>query len=138
MRVGLPLVDIQAKECQCICHCLTCRKLTGSTFVAGIMVPVTQIKANTESYKTSSTTHEVGMHMQFYGCPDCPSTLYKTADALGDAAIVFGGNLDGKDDLASECKPTAELWTKYRVPWLKPIDGCDQLEGFPPEMGPRN
>lgn len=70
--------------------------------------------------------------MQFYGCDSCPSTLYKTGDGFAGMKIVLGGTLDGNDGIAKEGRPDAELWVKYRVPWLSPLDGCQQFEEFPP------
>lgn len=70
--------------------------------------------------------------MQFYGCDSCPSTLYKTAEGFDGFKIVLAGTLNSVDSLATEGKPDAELWVKYRVPWLAPLPGCQQFEGFPP------
>lgn len=73
------------------------------------------------------------MGITFYGCDSCPSLLYKTADGFPGAVIVFAGTLDGDESIETEGKPTGELWTKYRVPWLSALEGCAQFEEFPPQ-----
>lgn len=37
------------------------------------------------------------------------------------------------DDLKDkqECKPSLEIYTKERLEWLKPVEGCMQFEGMP-------
>ena len=37
------------------------------------------------------------------------------------------------DDLKGmqDCKPSLEIYTKERLEWLKPIEGCMQFEGMP-------
>ncbi|KAK5074614.1 hypothetical protein LTR70_010120 [Exophiala xenobiotica] len=117
---------------KCICHCLTCRKLTGSTYATALLMPEDSLKTNANPPLVTNAAHQVGMKMQFHGCDSCPSTLYKTAAGFPGVKIVFAGTLDGKDDIATEGKPGGELWVKYRVPWLKPLEGCQQFEEFPP------
>ena len=106
--------------------------MSGSTFLTALLIPEQNLKINVEPAHVSDATHEVGMKMRFYSCDSCPSTLYKTADGFPGLKIVFAGTLDGEDSIAKEGKPEGELWVKHRVPWLSPIEDCQQFEGFPP------
>lgn len=117
---------------QVICHCLTCRKLTGSPYLACCLVPDDAVKVNVAPPQVTEATHEVGMKLQFYGCDNCPTTIYKKADGMAGFKIVFAGTLDGKDAIETEGKPEAGIWVKYRAPWLSPIAGCEQFEEFAP------
>ena len=48
-----------------------------------------------------------------------------------NAGTVGQTALEGPDTKMEELKPTIEIWTKYRLPWLKPLDGLKQFEGWP-------
>lgn len=111
---------------------MTCRKLSGSAFAIAILVPEDDLKVNMDPPHVTDAVHEAGLKMQFHGCDKCPSTLYKTAEGFAGFKIVLGGTLNSVDSLATEGKPDSELWVKYRVPWLAPLEGCAQFEGFPP------
>jgi hypothetical protein len=69
--------------------------------------------------------------MAFFGCQKCPSTLYKTAPAgFPNTLVVFAGCLDDDDDDQEAAAPQAELWVKYRLPWIEPIPGAKQCREF--------
>ena len=98
------------------------------------MIPEDNIKTAQAPSKSTNATHEVGMNMTIHGCDGCPSSVYKTADGFPGVAFVFAGTLDGKNSIAEEGKPSIEMWTKYRVPWLAPLNGCAQFDEFPPKQ----
>jgi len=104
-----------------LCHCLLCRKLTGSSFLTGftlsdpeqsspastnghseITAPKTTFEWQSKSdssLKVSTGLQESGLTMTFYGCSKCPSTLYKTCkEGFPGIMILLAGSLDGKND----------------------------------------
>ncbi|KAI1608061.1 Mss4-like protein [Exophiala viscosa] len=132
-----------------ICHCLTCRKVTGSAYATAFLLPdpdavsaspaatpepkFTDFKLQSKTdtpLKQSAGVHEVGLDMTFYGCSKCPSTLFKRANGpfLG-VLILFGGCLDSSD-LEELGVPQAELWVKYRLPWIKELERAKQCQEF--------
>ena len=116
---------------QALCHCLTCRKATGSTNSICVLVPDDAFKFTAGSPKTTTTTHETGMQLKLYSCGDCCSTLCKEAhaDAFKGLTIVFAGTLDEQDAL-DKVKPGGELWVKYRASWLNEVQGAGQMQTF--------
>ena len=42
---------------------------------------------------------------------------------------MFVGCLDGAEGLEG-IKPEAEMWTKYRVGWMRGLEGARQCVGF--------
>lgn len=100
-----------------LCHCTTCRKLTGSTFSA---------TANWHSaefhYAGAVQTYE---HRQF--CPTCGSRLFYLFD---EGVEIFLGTLD---EAPYDIKPKLEVWTIRREHWLPPIAGTVQSEQNPPK-----
>lgn len=134
---------------QALCHCLTCRKLSGSGYTTCFLVPdpdsspeaasnfKLESKTNTP-LRESSAVHEIGLKIDFFGCAKCPSMIYKTApDGFPGVLILFAGSLDGGEgDLRAKGgaealgSPQAELWVKYRLPWLREVDGAKQCQQF--------
>lgn len=88
--------------------------------------------------RQTSTVHETGMGINFFGCAKCPSTLYKKApDGFPGVLVVFAGCLDGGEgDLRAKGgaeelgDPEAELWVKHRLPWVTELKGAKQCQEF--------
>jgi hypothetical protein len=77
------------------------------------------------------------MELELNFCVDCGSLLCKEpqGEANQGATIVFAGTLDEADGNAQALvletmKPQAELWIKYRVSWVNPIEGAAQFQEF--------
>src|SRR5690348_283930 len=87
-----------------LCHCLDCRKHTGSLFHASAIFPADAVttEGETRDYR--------GRHF----CPDCGSSVFGRS---GDDLEVSLGALDARDQMA----PTYELWTVRRESWLPPF-----------------
>jgi hypothetical protein len=136
---------------QVICHCLTCRKLTGSAYATAFMIPDPAAASETpppgSSFQLASKTnskpretsgvHESGLEMHFYGCEKCPSTLYKRLPTgFPGVLILLAGHLDGAGEPRAEGgleawgAPQAELWVKYRLPWVQEVKGAKQCQAF--------
>ena len=84
-----------------LCHCLDCRKHTGSLFHALAMFPqdAVTVEGQTRAFR--------GRHF----CPECGSSVFGCSD---DEIEIALGALDAIDQL----KPTYELWTIRREGWL--------------------
>ncbi|KAK3637389.1 hypothetical protein LTR56_008719 [Elasticomyces elasticus] len=115
-----------------ICHCLDCRKLTASAFSTAFLVPSTNFAFSEGSpVKTTTLKHHVeGMTLTPHFCGNCGSFICKTVDddRFRGCHIVMAGTLDAENDHVA--KPEMELWTKYRLDWVKPLDGVRQCVGF--------
>lgn len=87
-----------------LCHCLDCRKHSGSLFQVSAIFPQGAVLIEGE-------THEyAGRHF----CPRCGSSAFSRT---GDEIEVSLGSLDAPDQL----RPTYELWTVRRESWLPPF-----------------
>ena len=87
-----------------LCHCLDCRKHTGSLFHASAIFPA---EAVTVSGETRS-------HAGREFCPTCGSSVLGRS---GDEVEVSLGAFDAPDRFM----PTYELWTVRREAWLPPF-----------------
>ena len=84
-----------------LCHCLDCRKHTGSLFHALAMFPQDAVTVE------GSTREFRGRHF----CPTCGSSVFGRSE---DEIEIALGALDAPDQLT----PTYELWTIRREGWL--------------------
>jgi hypothetical protein len=91
-----------------LCHCHTCRKLTGSAFSA-------TANWRAEQFQMSG---EIRTFEKRSFCPVCGSRLFYM---LADGVEVFLGTLD---DAPNAIIPMVEVWTVRREPWLAPVNGA--------------
>jgi hypothetical protein len=94
-----------------LCHCLDCRKYSGSLFHASAVFPETAVTVEGE------TRHFGDRHF----CPGCGASLFGHSAGEIDVSL---GVLDAPNQL----KPTYELWTIRREAWLPPFPGMRLYE----------
>lgn len=90
-----------------LCHCTTCRKLSGAPFVATANWHAAQ-------FEMSGT---LATYERRSFCPACGARLFFLFDG---GVEVFLGTLDQAPNGIS---PVIEVWTSRREPWLPPIPG---------------
>ena len=74
-----------------VCHCLDCKRRSGSAFAAQARFPAENVTI-TGTSKIWSRVSEEGSGADFHFCPDCGSTVYYHARPHRDlvaVAIVF-------------------------------------------------
>jgi len=96
-----------------VCHCTTCRKETGSVFMAFAVWPKSQFTV------TGETRPWENRHF----CPKCGSRLFEVSDRDPEVEIKLGALDAGPSDLA----PTYETWIKRRESWLAPVPNTGQF-----------
>ncbi|KQV87608.1 GFA family protein [Pelomonas sp. Root1237] len=95
-----------------ICHCMDCRKESGSAFTFYAVWPAGQFE------------HQ-GDTAEFRGqrfCPRCGSRLFSLDDQ--EAEIKLGILSQAPTPLV----PSYELWVKRREPWLQAVPGAEQFD----------
>lgn len=91
-----------------LCHCLTCRKISGSAFNAFAVFPADQVTVSGESHGWEASP---GSPRDRF-CPRCGSQVFQWDG--GDEIELKLGAFD-RTDLFT---PTYETWTKRRESWL--------------------
>jgi hypothetical protein len=91
-----------------ICHCLTCRKLHASPFSFYAVFPREAVAIQGEFLTFASSEHG-----RRYSCPVCGSQVYSHY-SRPDEIYVYPGSFDEPP----LWRPTYELWTIRREPWL--------------------
>lgn len=87
-----------------ICHCLDCRKHSGSLFQTFAIFPADAV----------TITGETREYATRHFCPRCGSSVFSRS---GDEIELHLGALDATDQFT----PTYELWTVRREAWLPPF-----------------
>ncbi|WP_116090687.1 GFA family protein [Sphingomonas crusticola] len=95
-----------------LCHCLDCRKHTGSLFHASAIFPedAVTIQGETRDYLGRSF------------CLRCGSSVFQRD---GDEIEISIGALDTPNQLM----PSYELWTRRREAWLPPFPLANHYDG---------
>jgi hypothetical protein len=121
-----------------LCHCLPCRKISGSAFTTNLSVPGTNFTflVGTEKLKSFAVKHPSGITFTIHFCETCATKIYKEGDSDGlkGVFIVQAGTLDLADGEKGmgikDVKVGAELWIKNRVGWLEERKGAMQCQEF--------
>ncbi|KAI1078841.1 Mss4-like protein [Whalleya microplaca] len=108
-----------------LCHCIDCRKITGSTYSTNVIVPGEGFKLLSGSPKTFTKTGDTGNDITSHFCGDCGSTLFRTGPSFGTTKVVKAGILDDPKGLDG-AKPGAELFVDSRVNWVPQVPGTVQ------------
>lgn len=95
-----------------LCHCLDCRKVSGSVFTAYAIWP-------RDAFEGSG---EMGAYAGRSFCPTCGSRI---ASLTQDEAEIMIGSLD---DAPSGFVPEYELWTGRREGWLHALPWAKQFD----------
>ncbi|KAJ5403744.1 hypothetical protein N7509_003615 [Penicillium cosmopolitanum] len=116
---GSPITNI-------ICHCDTCRKITGSVFMANsAYTRETFSKSTTISPPDSRNT----IHRHF--CSNCGSPVYTTSTGTPgyeNMLTVTAGTMDIGNN---SWKPSLEVFCMRRRGFLNPFEGTDKHEKSP-------
>ncbi|KAF2155085.1 hypothetical protein K461DRAFT_276272 [Myriangium duriaei CBS 260.36] len=120
-------LDIKAKA---LCHCVDCRKITGSTYSTNYIIPQSDFKFTKGTPKTYSKTADSGNEITNYFCGDCGSLIFRKGATFGDNQVLKVGTLDDHDAL-DKAKPDVELYAGERVAWVEKTAGTSDKPGMP-------
>jgi len=104
-----------------LCHCSQCRRETGSAMPAFVTWPRDKL----EILKGTPAGFRVSNFATRQFCRDCGSPLFWR----GDTITLFLGSLD---DAEAMPKPTYQLWTERRIPWVPEMPEITQHRQEPP------
>ena len=112
-----------------LCHCLDCRKISGSTYSTNAVFPLDGFKFTSGTPKEHFKVADGGNGITSHFCGDCGSMMTRRGPSFPGLVIIKAGTLDDKNAL-SEFKPVTELFAKHRVDWVPEIPGAQQKEGM--------
>ncbi|KAF8860955.1 hypothetical protein BDZ45DRAFT_724240 [Acephala macrosclerotiorum] len=115
-----------------LCHCLSCKKSSGSAFQANGFYEKAQLKilSGEEQIKTyADTSPDAGGIVYRVFCSMCGSRLWNLNPKYKDALIVNPGVLDLGEEGWKEWKPESEFYCKRKGDWLADL-GTEKEKRF--------
>ena len=109
-----------------VCHCLSCKKRSGSAFAAQARWPTAQVSIDGQS-KTFVNVADSGNEATFHFCPNCGSDVYyvidgKFDDKFNDLLAIPVGAFDDPYFL----KPEYSVWEERKHDWVEIVG--DEVE----------
>ena len=96
-----------------MCHCLACKRRTGSAFGIQARFLASGVHV-TGRYIDYIRTSDDGEQRTFHFCPDCGATVFYTLDGVPDlVAVPIGAFAD-----PTFPPPTVSVYESRRNPWL--------------------
>ena len=97
-----------------VCHCLACKKRSGSAFAVQARFPADQVTITGES---SDYVHiaDSGNAASFHFCPTCGTTLWYQSRPIADAIAIPLGNFDDPRAFT----PHFSVWESRKLDWLE-------------------
>ncbi|KAH7173144.1 Mss4-like protein [Fusarium flagelliforme] len=107
-----------------LCHCLDCRKTSGSTHGLNWVVPGDLVQLKGPS-KTFTKLSKAGNPVTNTFCPTCGTTMFRYGPAAPGIKFVKAGIFDDPELLAT-IKPQGEIFVSRRPVWMSSIEGASQ------------
>ena len=98
-----------------VCHCLHCKKRSGSAFAVQARWPAAQVTIEGHS-KAHVHTADSGNPITFHFCPDCGSDVHYEIDGKFDGLVAIPlGAFDDPNSLT----PRFSVWEKRKCVWVE-------------------
>jgi hypothetical protein len=98
-----------------VCHCLDCKKRSGSAFAVQARWPVDQFKTDGES-RTWSHHADSGNRISHHFCPDCGSSLHYIIEGKFDGLVAIP--LGAFED-PFFVSPKFSVWEERKCDWVE-------------------
>ena len=110
-----------------VCHCLDCKKASGGEAATFFAVPENDFTLTSGQTKPFPYVANSGKKLERNFCPECGARVY-TSNLEGFPGLIFVqlGSLDDPTGI----EPKMEMFTRRRLPWVKPLD-LPQFENMP-------
>ncbi|KAK7186653.1 hypothetical protein DPSP01_001009 [Paraphaeosphaeria sporulosa] len=113
-----------------LCHCDTCKSLSGSTFTLNQIIPKAALNITKGESDLGKYTYygESGKGVHCYFCKNCTSHVYHHQEVMGPDTIVLRTGL--LTEGIKNFEPKAEIFGKAKLPWEKEV--ATTFETLPP------
>ena len=134
--------DVHEGGCQCgavryrvegepiavgICHCRECQRQSGSAFGMSFIVRKEAFSLSSGQVKTFTRSSESGRPVVCAFCPECGTRIYHDIRWLDGVLNIKPGTFDDTSFL----RPTGQVWTARKQPWLE-LPDIRSFAGQPP------
>jgi hypothetical protein len=107
-----------------VCHCLDCKKRSGSAFAVQARWPVDQVVVEGQS-RSFVKTADSGNRITFHFCPDCGSDVHYEIEGKFDGLIAIP--LGAFDD-PYFAMPAYSVWEKRKHDWVDVLGEVEHLD----------
>ncbi|KAI8935434.1 hypothetical protein NX059_008011 [Plenodomus lindquistii] len=116
-------------EASILCHCLDCRKISGSTYSTNSLFSADGFKVTKGAAKQHTVKADGGNEITSNFCGDCGSTMWREGATFPGKRIVKTGTLDDTS-IIDKMKVDAELYAPTRPKWVAAQEGASQAKGM--------
>ena len=99
-----------------LCHCLDCKRRSGSAFAWTASYPANRIEVSGE-YRTWERSSDEGRWARFHFCGTCGTIVWYEIEARPNMISIPAGTFADPDFPA----PDIEVYEDRRCPWLGPL-----------------
>ena len=110
-----------------ICHCTDCQQQSGSAFGMSLIVPQAAFRVTLGEPRSFTKQADSGNETKCFFCGDCGVRIYHSPSAMGTTYNVKPGTLDERSWL----RPSVEVWTSSKQPWVAVPEGLRAFETQP-------
>ena len=107
------------------CHCLNCKKRSGSAFAVQARWPAEQVSFHGRE-KTWEQVADSGNRVTYHFCPDCGSDVHYEIDGKFDGLVAIP--LGAFDD-PYFAAPAFSVWEERKNDWVEISGDCVQHSG---------
>lgn len=106
-----------------VCHCLNCKKRSGSAFAVQARWPAAQVEIDGRS-KSFEKVADSGNRATFHFCPDCGSDVYYVIDGKFDGLIAIPV---GAFDDPYFATPDYSVWEQRKHAWVEILGNMEHI-----------
>lgn len=107
-----------------VCHCLDCKKRSGSAFAVQARWPAEQVRIEGLS-KSWVNTADSGNKITFHFCPDCGSDVHYEINGKFDGLIAIPLGAFGDPYFAA---PSFSVWEQRKHDWVDVLGEVEHLD----------
>ncbi|KAK5017024.1 Mss4-like protein [Cryomyces antarcticus] len=113
-----------------LCHCDTCKILSGSAYTLNQIVPKDTLSFSKggDSLKHYTYQGESGKDVNCYYCPNCTSHIYHHQTVMGPDTVIVRTAL--LPQAVKDFQPSAEIFGRAKMSWEKEV--AQTFDTLPP------
>ncbi|KAH8653577.1 Mss4-like protein [Xylariales sp. PMI_506] len=119
-----------------LCHCITCKKITGSAFGSSAVFKDDQVTLTPSSPEVLRLYEDInsvsGKVNNLWFCGKCGSPVRTASSGFKGFVVVPIGILDGDNE---DLKPRSEFFCIRKASWLGSVESSAQFDALPQQPG---
>ncbi|RSL71777.1 hypothetical protein CEP53_001335 [Fusarium sp. AF-6] len=101
---------------QALCHCLDCRRISGSLCSFNWVLPSQQLTVVNGTPKTYTNASNTGNNVTSHFCGNCGTTLWRDGPATQGLVYLKAGTIDSDDERINASQESVEVCGRAGMP----------------------